>query len=120
MRMSHYNHNKIQLPDWAYRIQRGDIIRKGNSFRIVRKVSPTWIDKEKTKLANSTAVYLSIRRCSWTNACYTLIYLRDIVKLDYQPTGMRAKLATEIDSQVDECINDVSRGLSCCDVEGIF
>ena len=99
---------------WIRKIRKGDILRAPSGLlRIVREVAHS--DK---------GTYLSfvIKRCSWTQRCYTTYVGVDLVRLGYSPTGKHASLTGRIDRKIERELGDVSPidiVLHCCDVRGI-
>lgn len=114
----------MSQPAWIHRIQRGDILRSGSGvLRIVRYVSHSWIASGVSVPHFRTNVAFTIRHCSWTHRCYTILTGNDLVQMGYQPTRGRVKLRKRIDRQIDwEISSNPSPAeikLTCCDVEGI-
>jgi hypothetical protein len=113
---------RIGHGDWAINLKRGSIIRakKSGMLRVVRRVIRG--GPKSTRIS----VVLSIQRCSWTQACYTVYNSNDLRQF-FEPTNMRVKedspiltsdLARKIES--DYAANDKKyRKLTCCDVVGV-
>ncbi len=85
---------------WPYRVEVGDVIKDRNgTCRVVRYV------KQDSKSGFTVYVGLAIKRCSWTNRCYTIISCHDLAYRGFVPTGMRANLKLrQIDRQIAECL----------------
>lgn len=95
---------------WIRKIKVGDILVEGNTPRVVRYV------KHGTQ---RTYVALSIRRCSWTTRCYTILTTSDLKTRRFRPTSKRQRLTKKIDRQIANAINETKIYLTCCDIEGI-
>lgn len=101
---------------WIKKIQKGDILKAPNGvLRVVRRV-----DRLRDTVGGTT-VFFTIRRCSWTKACYTAMNGNVIAKYGYRPTGKRLPLRKMIDKAIESEIGRAGseREMTCCDVEGI-
>lgn len=98
---------------WIRGIRKGDVIRAGNSLRIVRDVTHT--------ASGHTYVTLAIRRCSWTGRCYTVLTQHDLRSRGFEPTGKRMRLRGELDWEIEQNLNLSARdrNLGCCDVRSV-
>lgn len=101
---------------WVDEVEVGDILRAPNGvLRVVRAVhrykKPRWPIK--------TWVYFTIRRCSWTHRCYTLLCGTDLKARGYRPTGKKFKLNKRIDRKIEKEFGMFKAKLRCCDVEAI-
>lgn len=101
--------------DWRDEIKLGDVLRaKSGDLRIVRGVS-RW---NKNGLINT--VTFTIRNCSWTGRCYTVLNRSDLKTRCFEPTGVSCALDGEIDARLLEEIKQTGKPLiDCCDVKGI-
>jgi len=84
--------------DWRDNIRNGDILRKGDTFRVVR---------EAHYRANMqlNSVVMVIKHASWTGRCYTYLGRNDLAQYGFSPVKARAKMATEMDKVVNHCIH---------------
>ena len=99
--------------DWRDRIQIGDVLRSGSgALRVVRKAS---YDKH----GYLSAVAFTIKGCSWTRRCYTMINRSDLKVTGYRATRQKYSLGTELDKQIHKAIHERTWNLRCCDVVGI-
>ena len=109
-----WSHRKVR--DWRDSIRVGDVLKgTGNSYRVVREAHY----KQDGFLSSVT---FTIKHCSWTGACYTLLTRSDISVFGYTPTGAKSSLSTDMDATILKNIRRHSRGeeaLDCCDVKGI-
>jgi len=93
-------------------LQVGDVLRRGNTYRIVRAVSPAHDPK---------FVTFAIKRCSWTRRPYTVYLMRDLRKAGWvKVEGVRVKLDTLLDRLVKEDMQSQDRVITCCDVIGVL
>ena len=101
---------------WIKRIRKGDILRSGSGMlRVVRAVSHHGPSIPKTN------VTFSIKRCSWTGRCYTVMTGNDLRQLGYRPTRGRMRLRGKLDLLIegDFGASPGDTRLTCCDVEGV-
>lgn len=98
-------------------LQVGDVLwnKCRTDARVVRKVS---------RYANGDlrCVSFAIRRCSWTNRCYTVLHAMDLIYRGYHPAGMRCKLDRIWDELIEFCVKHnrkEDQRLTCCDVKGV-
>jgi len=110
---------------WIANIKKGDILVEGGTPRIVRYVHHYKIPPGKGTRDGSIRTYVAftIRRCSWTTRCYTLLTTHDLKQRKFRPTGKRKILRSRMDREIElEIINGLPLEqvkLHCCDVEGI-
>lgn len=93
------------------RLQVGDVIKSpSGAFRVVRLVDrPT---------ERRIFVGLTIRKCSWTRRCYTLLCRYDLRA--YTKLPFRVKLDSELDSMVlRELDSSTAPLIDCCDIKGV-
>lgn len=100
---------------WVSKIRVGDILRSGAGvLRVVRGV---------THYKTKTFVAFTIRRCSWTGRCYTILDHASLKSQGFQPTGKRLRLRSNLDREIRAEILESRRPseikLHCCDVEGV-
>lgn len=81
-------------PDWFAWVQPGDVLRKGNNFRVVRLVTryphTSWI-----------CVLFVIQRCSWTRRPDTCYSSADLKYQRWQHTGVRVKLTDDFSQRFE-------------------
>lgn len=94
---------------WIKDISVGDILMEGDTPRVVRSVSHT----------GRTSVTFTIRHCSWTTRCYTVLNESDLRTRRFRPTGKRKRLDAPIDRAIREAIDKREIKMHCCDVDGI-
>jgi len=102
---------------WIERIEKGDILRsKSGLLRIVRAVHHSWIPQSQQI---RTSVTFTIKRCSWTGRCYTILNGSDLMTQGYQHTGKRIRLQKKMDKEIAAEFGQKpeSLKLTCCDVE---
>src|SRR3990167_315208 len=99
---------------WIDEIKVGDILLEhGRSERVVRSVS-----RSKTGLV--CYVGFSIKRCSWTGRCYTIISRADLKARGFVPTGKAYALNSELDREIDLDLKYRDRvAVTCCAVKGV-
>lgn len=97
---------------WIRAIRKGDVLAAGNSLRVVRAVHHS---------GSHTYVTFTIRRCSWTTRCYTVLTEHDLKSRGFRNTGRRMRLGGELDYEIEQNFNLRMRDttLHCCDVEGV-
>lgn len=99
-------------PDWMRELKVGDVLetRNGKSQRTVRAIAFYACGALKD-------VTFTIRHCSWTHRCETVLTYTDLISRGFTPTGHRRKLNTAFDRKIARCIVDIDdRSLDCCDV----
>jgi hypothetical protein len=103
-------------PAWAWiqHIRKGDVLASGSTLRVVRSVHHT---------ERHTYVFFTIKRCSWTRRCYTVLTQHDLKDRGFRATGKRVRLRSKMDREIEAEINEHRQSsdvvLRCCDVEGI-
>lgn len=108
---------RMQLP-WMRTLKVGHVITNGGPYRVVRDLS-------RYNNGDLSYVYLSIRRCSWTHRCYTLLSYTDLRMFGYRRVRVKPRrLNQPIDRKINEAMRQPGchRGalvLTCCDVEGL-
>lgn len=102
------------IPDWRDEIQVGDVLySKSGTPRVVRSVS-----KRRGFLG---CVKFTIRKCSWTGRCYTVVSRSDLKWRGFTPSGVRKTEMTLMDKRINRAIIDYNyRKLDCCDVRAIL
>ena len=109
--------HSINYRPWMDHVQVGDILRAGRSLRVVRAVGH-YQDGPKKGLLRS--VTFTIRHCSWTGRCTTVLTYTDLFHRGFKPTGKRLKLSSKIDQLIARDAGDKhERNLACCDVKGV-
>lgn len=110
-------------PEWMARLRIGDVLKSANgSYRVVREINrhPA---SSRVCAGWLRSVTFSIKHCSWTGKCYTVLTATDLKQRGFAPVGARVKLTKPIDTAVLACIrgNDGANGksLRCCDVRDI-
>lgn len=104
--------------DWIKSIKVGDILVEKKTPRIVRAVSHQPEDPSICK----TYVWFTIRRCSWTTRCYTVLTGNDLRQRNFRLAGKRVQLNKPIDAAIAMEFGEMKPAkikLHCCDVEGI-
>lgn len=109
------------LPEWISKIRKGDILETpSRQQRIVRNVKHYQHNYGAHKGAIRTAVCFTIKHCSWTGRCYTVLSGTDLVQRGFRPTGKRKRLQSKIDKLIDlELDRRGKPELGCCGVKGI-
>jgi hypothetical protein len=101
--------------EWISKIQVGDVLKnRSGTLRIVRAVHHSRVCDH-----IRTSVYFTIKHCSWTGRCYTILGGNDLVQNGYQPTGAKVKLRARFDRFIEEEFEMPNPILTCCDVRGI-
>ncbi len=102
---------------WIKRIQKGDILEaRSGTLRIVRSVRHNGPSLPKT------SVTFTIRHCSWTGRCYTVVNGNDLRQMRFRPVSARMPLRTKLDKLIEAEFGRPpgdGRMLDCCDVRGI-
>jgi hypothetical protein len=101
------------------RLKVGDVVQERNgAWRIVRAVT-------RQPSGKLCAITLTIRHCSWTGRCYTVIMANDLRQRGFHPVRVRRrKLTSRFDRKIQRAIhgNEDRRvkpySVTCCDVEG--
>lgn len=102
---------------WMNRVVKGSVLQFGKSFRIVRRATRYKHGKNAGRLRSVT---LSIKRCSWTTRCYTIMTYNDLYYRKAKFTGTLVKLNSQIDKKIEkEIISNSRPKLTCCDVDGV-
>lgn len=102
---------------WILGLQVGDVVRSGNgALRVVRAIKHCRSGYKTTR----TSVTFSIRRCSWTHRCYTVLTCSDLLTLGYRPTRAKVKLRKRIDRAIENDFHADKPVLTCCDVSGVM
>lgn len=110
------------MSDWMDRIQVGDVLKSASGdYRIVRSAD---LNQNKRSLYYNRKLYFAfaIRRCSWTGRSTTLLTRHDLINRGYKPVGVRVKLTSEIDKDLEHDLdynNRFDQVLHCCDVKGV-
>jgi hypothetical protein len=105
-----------QLP-WMRDVVRGSVLAEGSgTWRVVRSVS-RYVN------GDLRAVTFTIRHCSWTGRCYTILGYSDLIQRGFhmvrvQPRALRSKFDRVIDRAIHQpCYEPYAA--RCCDVEGV-
>ena len=105
--------NKHTQPEWMKQVEVGSVLRKGNSFRVVRAV-------HRYRNGDLRSVTFVIKRCSWTHRCYTSYGYTDLIWNKYELVeGIKVELDSFLDELIKREFNADTRGLSCCDVKDV-
>lgn len=92
------------------------IARKDGPYRIVRAVTRYWNGELR-------CVTLTIKHCSWTHRCYTILNSTDLRIMGYRRVPVKARrLHKRIDKQIVAAMHQPAWEpfvLKCCDVEGV-
>lgn len=98
---------------WMDHVRVGDVLVRGrDNYRVVRNVSHH-------KDGRLRCVTFSIKHCSWTGRCYTVVNYNDLNYAGYRPTGRRVRLRTKLDKRIALNITRSVKDLGCCDVRGV-
>lgn len=100
------------VPEWLKQLQPGDVLRTPRGvLRVVRRV--------RYKRGVISSACFTIRRCSWTGACWTIKQRSEL--FGWTSTGKRVMLRKRIDRTILADIGKPGRErrLTCCSVEGI-
>ncbi len=107
-----------QLP-WMRDVVVGSVLKDRNgTMRVVRKV---------TRYRDALQyVTFTIRSCSWTGRCYTVLTATDLRLRGFTLVRVAPRtLETALDRKIDAAIHQFGGGdrskyiLRCCDVEGV-
>jgi hypothetical protein len=98
----------------------GDVIASpGGSWRVVRVV-------HRSPNGNLWGVTLTIKHCSWTGRCYTVLCANDLRQRGfYRVPVKRRRLRSAFDQKIRQAIerNEHPKhgrySVTCCDVEGV-
>jgi hypothetical protein len=107
----------MTTPAWIERLVVGAVIaERGGAWRVVRKVN-------RCRDGSVGSVTLTIRRCSWTGRCYTILNVQDLKQRGFRriPTTP-LKLQGAIDRKLTKVLRrheDKPYSMTCCDVAGI-
>lgn len=110
---------------WCETVKKGDVLRAPSGLlRIVRDVHHFKASLRPTmKRVPKTIVTFAIQHCSWTTRPYTAYQTRELARIGYRPTGIRQRLKTEFDRQLEQEIGRQGSAaeceLHCCDVVGL-
>lgn len=100
---------------WITRLKVGDVVRSGSGMlRVVRAVCHS-----KSAYATRSSVTFSIKACSWTHRCYTVLTCSDLLTLGYRPTRAKVSLRKKIDRAIQADFGVPRPRLSCCDVRDV-
>lgn len=103
------------MPDWIRHLRAGDVVRMPSGvLRVVRKVTMG-------KRGVIRSATFSIKRCSWTGRCYTVIH-RSVLMQGWSHTGRRVVLNSVLDAQIAHDVTHTdyrTLQLHCCDVKGV-
>jgi len=103
-------------PAWMKNVRVGDVLEcyDGRVQRIVRAVTfyacgALW------------GVEFTIKHCSWTHRCHTIVDACRLQSEGWRPAGHRVRLTRPLDRRIAREIMDLPRTprLDCCDVKGI-
>lgn len=99
---------------WMRTIRIGDVLEDCNGTqRVVRSVS-------RYKDGDLRSVTFTIRGCSWTGRCYTVLTFTDLNYRGFRPTGVRRRMGSALDWKIHQEIRRNGRPrMGCCDVRGI-
>lgn len=110
-------------PEWMATLRVGDVLTNGRSYRVVREVS-RWHRVNRRTVAGEgplKCVAFTIKHCSWTGRCYTILCASDLLQRGFRPAGVRVKLDKPWDAailhEITKCAEPAS--LRCCDVRGV-
>lgn len=106
---------RMKQPEWARKLQVGDVVKKGQTYRVLRYVS-------RYPNGDLRGVAFAIKRCSWTGRALTFYNHVDFFLNGYQPTRIRSKLSSEMDAMLahDSMYeNRFNQKLNCCSVHGV-
>lgn len=108
---------RTQLP-WMKHVKVGSVLRGPNGiFRIVREVT-------RYQDGDLRSVTVTIRSCSWTHRCYTILNYTDLRILGYRLLRVKPrKLTSDFDRKIAVSIHQPAWErpyvLDCCDVKGV-
>jgi hypothetical protein len=99
---------------WMDKVKVGSVLKYRGGYRVVRSVSHH-------KDGRLRCVYFTIKHCSWTSRCYTVMNYSDLDYLGYSLTGMTYKLNAPLDAKIKHELgaDRKDKQLDCCDVRGI-
>jgi hypothetical protein len=106
-----------QLP-WMKRVVVGSVLQEASgAMRVVRNLT-------RGPAGDLKFVTFTIRHCSWTGRCYTVVTVSDLKTRGFRLVRVRPRaLRTRLDAKVRQSIlGNESPGhytLTCCDVEGV-
>lgn len=105
----------IKQPMWMRRVSIGDVLEIGNGKvqRVVRAVTFY-------SCGALHSVTFTIKHCSWTHRCDTIVDVSRLLSERWRPTGVRSELKTRLDRKIARAVmNTNNRELDCCDVKGV-
>ncbi len=108
--------SRWQLP-WMQAIVVGSMLRsRSGVLRVVRSVA-------RYQNGDLRSVTCTIRHCSWTRRCYTVLNYTDLRILGYRlvratPRRLRSRLDRQIRTEIHQAAWAKVK-IRCCDVEGI-
>lgn len=114
------NWNARPQPRWMKSVRVGDVLERKGTLRVVRAITfyacgALW------------GVHFTIKHCSWTHACDTVVDASRLQSEGWRPTGHRTRLTGRLDRRIQrEILEDYGphrkgrkRLLDCCDVKGV-
>lgn len=108
--------------DWTNKLEVGDVLRTPTGdLRVVRLASHHIITSGGRRPHWRSSVCLTIKHCSWTTRCYTVLNSADLKTRGFRPTGKRVRLQSRLDAEIRRNfgVDKKDITLHCCDVEGI-
>lgn len=111
-------------PEWMATLQVGDVLTNGSAYRVVRRITRWRKEGRRTFWDEGPlrSVTFTIKHCSWTGRCYTLLTPYDLIGRGFRPAGARVKLNKPIDAEV---LREITQSytapilLKCCDVRAV-
>ena len=105
-------------PEWFAVLRKGDVLQSpGGDYRVVRAVS------RRARDGKLMFVVFVIRHCSWTKRPFTTYSAADLKTNGWGYVGVRVKLASDADRQLEKDLLAMCRGVrgvyKCCTVQGI-
>lgn len=109
-------HRRMQLP-WMKDVVVGSVLAEGSgAWRVVREVC-RYAD------GDLRSVTFTIRRCSWTGRCYTILGYTDLRMRGFRMVRVKPRaLRTKLDRTIRRAIHQPCYepyAARCCDVEGV-
>lgn len=106
-----------QLP-WMRDLVIGSVLAEGSgTWRVVRHL---------TRYSNGDlrSVDFTIRHCSWTGRCYTVVGYNDLIQRGFRMVRVKPRrLTSAMDRRIHEAIHEHAAkrpyAATCCDVEGV-
>lgn len=89
------------------------LVSRGGTARVVRRVT-------RYRTGELYYVWFTIRHCSWTGRCYTMLSANDLIQQGYTPAGFTYRIPQdELNLNIERSLAGGDYYLKCCDVRGV-